>query len=114
MDLGVFLFTLPGVVYLRSKHPCFLQPGLFKEVKGLGWYLEEHDVAQVSLNLCDFNITSLHTVYEECCKIAKVRSVSLLHMLIWNVSKKLNPVGITFSRLDELHSDIEVVAHSKV
>ncbi len=79
---GCFLFTLPGVVYLRSKHPCFLQPGLFKEVKGLGWYLEEHDVAQVSLNLCDFNITSLHTVYEECCKIAKVRNASLLHMLI--------------------------------
>lgn len=45
-----------------------------KEVKGLGWYLDEQDIAQVSMNLCDYNVTSLHTVYEECCKISKVRS----------------------------------------
>lgn len=51
-----------------------LQRGLLKEVKGLGWYLDEQDIAQVSMNLCDYNVTSLHTVYEECCKISKVRS----------------------------------------
>jgi len=50
----------------------FIQRGLFKEVKGLGWYIQEQSVAQVSLNLCDFNVTSLHTVYEECCRRAKV------------------------------------------
>ena len=44
-----------------------------KEVRALGWYLEEQDLAQVSINLSDFNVTSLHTVYEECCSIAKVR-----------------------------------------
>ena len=41
-------------------------------MKGLGWYLEERDLAQVSMNLCDYNITALHTAYEECCQIAKV------------------------------------------
>lgn len=41
-------------------------------MRALGWYLEEQDLAQVSINLSDFNVTSLHTVYEECCSIAKV------------------------------------------
>lgn len=41
-------------------------------MKALGWYIEEQDLAQVSINLCDYNVTSLHTAYEECCRIAKV------------------------------------------
>ncbi len=41
-------------------------------MKALGWYIEEQDLAQVSINLCDYNVTSLHSAYEECCRIAKV------------------------------------------
>ena len=40
------------------------QPGRFKAVKGLGWELGEHHIAQVSMNLDNYRVTPLHTVYE--------------------------------------------------
>ena len=51
-----------------------MQPGRLKAVKAIGWYLDEHDLAQVSINLCDFETTPLHVVYEAVCHDAKVSS----------------------------------------
>lgn len=48
------------------------QPGRLKKVQGIGWYLDEKNLAQVSTNLLDFDVTGLHTVYEETCREAKV------------------------------------------
>ena len=45
----------------------------------MGWYLDEANMAQVSLNLLDFHQTSMHTAFEECAKDAKV---SVLVMLV--------------------------------
>jgi len=47
------------------------QPGRLKACQAIGWYLEEANMAQVSVNITDFETTSLHTVYEEVCKEAK-------------------------------------------
>ncbi|XP_064182845.1 formimidoyltransferase-cyclodeaminase isoform X2 [Anguilla rostrata] len=47
------------------------QPGLLKKVQGMGWYLEEANLAQVSTNILDFELTPVHTVFEEVCKDAK-------------------------------------------
>ncbi|XP_076841219.1 formimidoyltransferase-cyclodeaminase isoform X2 [Brachyhypopomus gauderio] len=47
------------------------QPGLLKKVQGMGWYLEESNLAQVSTNILDFELTPLHTVYEEICRDAR-------------------------------------------
>ncbi|NXT04007.1 FTCD cyclodeaminase, partial [Prunella fulvescens] len=47
------------------------QPGRLKKVQGIGWYLEEENMAQVSTNLLDFETTPLHTVYEEICRDAQ-------------------------------------------
>ncbi|XP_061572021.1 formimidoyltransferase-cyclodeaminase-like [Cololabis saira] len=47
------------------------QPGRLQKVQGLGWYLDEANVAQVSTNILDYEVTSLHTVYEEICKDAE-------------------------------------------
>ncbi|XP_017393990.1 formimidoyltransferase-cyclodeaminase isoform X1 [Cebus imitator] len=47
------------------------QPGLLKKVQGMGWYLDEKNLAQVSTNLLDFEVTALHTVYEETCREAR-------------------------------------------
>ena len=62
------------------------QPGRLKSVKALGWYLEEQDVAQVSMNLTDFETTPLHVAFEECCKDARVRvtkpEVTMIRILV--------------------------------
>jgi len=45
-----------------------------KHVQAIGWYLEEANMAQVSVNITDFEETAIHTVYQEVCKDAEVRS----------------------------------------
>jgi glutamate formiminotransferase / formiminotetrahydrofolate cyclodeaminase len=40
------------------------QPGRFKEVKGIGWELEEHGIAQVSMNLDNYKVSPMHEVFE--------------------------------------------------
>lgn len=45
-------------------------PGACKAVKGIGWFIEEYGIAQVSMNLTNINISPLHLVFEECCKSA--------------------------------------------
>ena len=40
------------------------QPGYFEAVKGMGWMLEEFDLAQVSMNLDNYRVTGMHDVFE--------------------------------------------------
>lgn len=54
------------------------QPGRLKKVQAIGWYLDEKNLAQVSTNLLDFEVTALHTVYEETCREAQVGRVAPL------------------------------------
>ncbi|XP_046998089.1 formimidoyltransferase-cyclodeaminase-like [Schistocerca americana] len=54
------------------------QPGSLKEVQGIGWWLEEENLAQVSLNITDFDVTPLHIAYEEVCKEAAALRVSVV------------------------------------
>jgi len=46
-------------------------PGALKEVKAIGWYIEELGCAQVSTNLTNFRKTPLHRLFEEVKKEAK-------------------------------------------
>ena len=40
------------------------EPGRFKELKGIGWYVDEYNMAQCSFNLNNYHVTSLHQVFE--------------------------------------------------
>ena len=42
------------------------QPGRLKEVKGIGWYVDEYNMAQVSMNLDNYKVTPPHIAFEEC------------------------------------------------
>ncbi|MEZ5055878.1 MAG: glutamate formimidoyltransferase [Saprospiraceae bacterium] len=50
-------------------------PGACKAVKGIGWYIEEYGIAQVSMNLTDINVTPLHIAFEEADKSASSRGM---------------------------------------
>jgi glutamate formiminotransferase/formiminotetrahydrofolate cyclodeaminase len=45
-------------------------PGRLKEVKGMGVLLERYHISQVSMNLTNYNITPMHTAFEEVKKEA--------------------------------------------
>ena len=46
-------------------------PGKLKAVKGVGWYIDEYGIAQVSVNLTNYKITPLYKLFEECRKEAR-------------------------------------------
>lgn len=50
-------------------------PGKLKHVKGIGWYIEEYGIAQISINLTNFRETPLYMVFEETRKSAEARGV---------------------------------------
>ncbi len=45
-------------------------PGRFRHVRGVGWYIEEYGRAQVSLNLTNHRVASMHDVFDACVEIA--------------------------------------------
>ena len=51
------------------------QPGTCKSVKGIGWYIPEYGVAQVSMNLTNIDITPVHIAFDECVKSAYNRGM---------------------------------------
>ena len=50
-------------------------PGKLKAVKGIGWYIEEYGIAQISYNLTNISITSMHIAFDETCKSAEKRGL---------------------------------------
>nr|XP_012635519.2 formimidoyltransferase-cyclodeaminase [Microcebus murinus] len=54
------------------------QPGRLKKLQAIGWHLDEKNLAQVSTNLLDFEVTGLHTVYEETCREAQELSLPVV------------------------------------
>jgi glutamate formiminotransferase / formiminotetrahydrofolate cyclodeaminase len=51
------------------------EPGKLKAVKGIGWYIEEYGIAQISYNLTNISITSMHVVFDETCRAASERGL---------------------------------------
>ncbi len=50
-------------------------PGKLKAVKGIGWYIDEYGIAQLSLNLTDITVTPVHVAFDEACKSAAERGI---------------------------------------
>ena len=60
--------TLSGkIINDENGHPL-RTPGLFKAVKGIGWYIEEYGIAQISYNLTNIKISTLHEVFDKTCQ----------------------------------------------
>jgi len=47
------------------------QEGRLQHCQGIGWWLEESNIAQISLNLTDIDVTPMHVAYEEAKKDAE-------------------------------------------
>lgn len=51
------------------------QAGSLKAVKGIGWYIEEYGIAQLSLNLTNIKTTPVHIAFDEACARAHDRGI---------------------------------------
>jgi glutamate formiminotransferase / formiminotetrahydrofolate cyclodeaminase len=52
-------------------------PGRLKAVKGMGWFVDEYNLAQVTVNLTDYRITPMHVLFEEVKKEAALLNVGV-------------------------------------
>ena len=53
------------------------EPGRLKAVKGIGWYVDEYNMAQVSMNLDNYTVTPVHIAFEECAADAKKMNLAV-------------------------------------
>ncbi len=51
-------------------------PGTLKNIRAIGWFIEEYGVAQVSMNLLDYKKTKLYQVFEEVRRCAKGKGLT--------------------------------------
>jgi glutamate formiminotransferase/formiminotetrahydrofolate cyclodeaminase len=66
---------ITGKIKKDEKGNPVMIPGSLKACKAIGWYIEEYGIAQVSINLTNISITSVHAAFEESCKKAAERGM---------------------------------------
>ena len=50
-------------------------PGMFKDVKGIGWYVDIYNRAQISINFNNFTVSTIHDVFDAACILASERGI---------------------------------------
>jgi glutamate formiminotransferase/formiminotetrahydrofolate cyclodeaminase len=64
-----------GAVLKDENGNALREPGKCKGVKGIGWYIEEYGIAQISMNITDVHQTPLHIAFEACRESANRRGM---------------------------------------
>ena len=67
--------TLTGAIIRDEQGQPLMKPGTLKCTKAIGWYIDEYGIAQVSMNMTDLSVTSLHKAFDEVCRAATARGV---------------------------------------
>lgn len=62
------------VVHDDAGNPVSI-PGALKCVKGIGWFIEEYGIAQISLNLTNISVTPVHAAFDACTEKAQARGI---------------------------------------
>ncbi len=52
-----------------------MQAGIFKECKAVGWFIDEYDRAQISINLTNYKITPVHEVLDKVRELALAKGI---------------------------------------
>ena len=66
---------ITGKIVKDEKGKPVMIPGSLKCVKGIGWFIEEYGIAQISMNLTNISITPVHIAFDETCKKAEARGI---------------------------------------
>ena len=81
---------LTGKVLKDKNNNPLRIPGYFKNLKGIGWFIDEYGIAQISYNITNINTTPLHEVFDKTCERAQARGMRVTGSeLIGLVPKKV-------------------------
>jgi glutamate formiminotransferase/formiminotetrahydrofolate cyclodeaminase len=64
-----------GAILRDAAGKALQEPGMFPDVKAVGWYIEEYGRAQISLNLTNTRRSPLHAVFDAACREADARGL---------------------------------------
>ena len=64
-EAGRLKRDIKGTILRDSNGKGLKKPGKFKFCKAVGWFIDEYNQAQVSINLTNYNKTSIHKVFDE-------------------------------------------------
>jgi glutamate formiminotransferase/formiminotetrahydrofolate cyclodeaminase len=67
--------SLTGKIVTDDQGNKVYEPGLLKSVKGIGWFIEEYGIAQISMNLTDLSVTPLHKAFDVTAERAAARGL---------------------------------------
>jgi glutamate formiminotransferase/formiminotetrahydrofolate cyclodeaminase len=73
-DLGELL-ELNGIDLKKPEGQSVKVPGKFKHCKAIGWMVPNYDRAQISINLTNYKVTSMHHVLEETRRLSMERGL---------------------------------------
>lgn len=66
---------ITGKIVKDEKGKPVMVPGSLKCVKGIGWFIEEYGIAQISMNLTNISVTPVHIAFDETCSKATERGI---------------------------------------
>jgi len=69
------LLELNGIDPSKPEGQSVKIPGLFQHCKAIGWMVPKYDRAQISINLTNYKITSMHDVFDKAVELAEQRGL---------------------------------------
>lgn len=74
-EKGIYRKTEAGEIVRGEDGQGIRDPGLFKHVKAIGWYIEEYGRCQVSINFTNYKETPIHVVHDALRRVADAEGV---------------------------------------
>jgi len=74
-EQGRLVRDASGAIVKDAAGNSVRKPGKFPFVKAVGWIIEEYRRAQVSINLTNFRVTGLHTIFDAVAEAAAARGL---------------------------------------
>ncbi|HNW83825.1 MAG TPA: glutamate formimidoyltransferase, partial [bacterium] len=62
---------------LDDKGKPVMNPGLFKNCKAIGWYVDDFKRAQISINLTNYHVTNMYHVFDAASKLAEDKGLRI-------------------------------------
>lgn len=66
---------IDGDIVLDAQGNPVWEAGALKSVKAIGWFIEEYGIAQISMNLTDITVCSVHEAFDAVCASALRRGM---------------------------------------
>jgi len=69
-EQGIYRRTADGDLYMDADGNKVRDPGMFKCVKAIGWFIDEYDRCQISINFTDYRVSPVHEVVDAIRRVA--------------------------------------------